>query len=122
MATRKGAVSSFSRPTVLDSEPCAAFIPAPLLPGNRSYGYTLDFAEAGVPDNFTPELLTFPIDSQPEPIKALGFIFGIPHRSTIWLFQPFQQSLEYLVRIDRLGDMVVHAGSDALLRLGNAGL
>jgi hypothetical protein len=74
MATRKGAVSSFSRPTVLDSEMSAAFIPAPLLPGNRSYGYTLDLAEAGVPDTFTPELLTFPIDYQPERIKALGFI------------------------------------------------
>ncbi len=74
MATRKGAVSSFSRPTVLDSEMSAAFIPAPLLPGNRSYGYTLDLAGTEVTDSFTPELLTFPIDYQPRHIKALGFI------------------------------------------------
>jgi len=73
-ATKKGAVSSFSRPTVLDSEMSTAFIPAPLLPGNRSYGYTLDLASAEVPDSFTPELLTFPIDYQPRHIKALGFI------------------------------------------------
>ena len=73
-ALKKGAVSSFSRPTVLDTEMSAAFVPAPLLPGNQSYGYTLDLAGSDVPDTFTPELLTFPIDYQPKHIKALGFI------------------------------------------------
>lgn len=73
-STKKGAVSSFARPTVLDTEMSAAFIPAPLLPGNKSYGYTLDLAGTEVPDAFTPELLTFPIDYQPKHIKALGFI------------------------------------------------
>lgn len=73
-STRKGAVSSFARPTVLDTEMSAAFVPAPLMPGNRSYGYTLDLAGSGIPDAFTPELLTFPIDYRPKHIKALGFI------------------------------------------------
>jgi hypothetical protein len=73
-STKKGAVSSFARPTVLDTEMSAAFVPAPLLPGNRSYGYTLDLAGSAVPDTFTPELLTFPIDYRHEHIKALGFI------------------------------------------------
>lgn len=74
MATKKGAVASFTRPTVLDAEMSAAFIPAPLLSGGESYGYTLDLASAGVPATFTPELLTFPIEYQPKHIKALGFI------------------------------------------------
>jgi hypothetical protein len=74
MATKKGAVASFTRPTVLDAEMSAAFIPAPLLPGGESYGYTLDLASAEVPDTFTPELLTFPIEYQARHIKALGFI------------------------------------------------
>lgn len=73
-ATKKGAVSSFARPTVLDTELSAAFMPAPLLPGNNSYGYTLDLAGTEVPEVFTPELLTFPIDYRPTHIKALGFI------------------------------------------------
>lgn len=74
-ANRKGAVASFTRPTVLDSEMSAAFIPAPLHPGGESYGYTLDLASGVViPDTFTPELLTFPIQYQPRHIKALGFI------------------------------------------------
>lgn len=73
-ASKKGAVSSFSRPTVLDTEMSAAFVPAPLLPGNKSFGYTLDLAGTDVPDTFTPELLTFPIDYRPQHIKALGFI------------------------------------------------
>jgi hypothetical protein len=73
-ATKKGAVRSFARPTVLDTEMSAAFVPAPLLPGNKSYGYTLDLAGSDVPDSFTPELLTFPIDYRPKHIKALGFI------------------------------------------------
>lgn len=73
-STKKGAVGSFARPTVLDTEMSAAFVPAPLLPGNKSYGYTLDLAGTEVPDAFTPELLTFPIDYQPRHIKALGFI------------------------------------------------
>lgn len=73
-ATKKGVVASFSRPTVLDTEISAAFIPAPLLARGQSYGYTLDLASAGVPAAFTPELLTFPIEYQPKHIKALGFI------------------------------------------------
>lgn len=72
--SKKGAVSSFARPTVLDTEMSAAFVPAPLLSGNKSYGYTLDLAAPDVPDTFTPELLTFPIDYQTRHIKALGFI------------------------------------------------
>ena len=74
MAAKKGAVASFTRPTVLDAEMSPAFIPAPLLPGGESYGYTLDLASAGIPDTFTPELLTFPIEYQAKHIKALGFI------------------------------------------------
>lgn len=73
-STKKGAVGSFARPTVLDTEMSAAFVPAPLSPGNRSYGYTLDLGCADVPEVFTPELLTFPIDYRPGHIKALGFI------------------------------------------------
>ena len=73
-ATKKGAVASFTRPTVLDAEMSAAFIPAPLLTGGDSYGYTLDLASTEVPETFTPELLTFPIEYQPKHIKALGFI------------------------------------------------
>ncbi len=78
MATKKGAVASFARPTVLDGEMSAAFIPAPLLPGGESYGYTLDLANPAISDAFTPELLTFPIDYQPKHLKALGFI-SKPH-------------------------------------------
>lgn len=74
MATKKGAVASFSRPTVLDAEMSGAFIPAPLLPGGESYGYTLDLANPEVPAAFTPELLTLPIEYQARHIKALGFI------------------------------------------------
>lgn len=74
LAARKGAVAGFARPTVLDNEMSAAFIPAPLLPGGESYGYTLDLGATAVPAAFTPELLTFPIDYQPRHIKALGFI------------------------------------------------
>lgn len=73
-ATKKGAVASFSRPTVLDTEMSAAFIPAPLLAKGESYGYTMDLGHTGVPTEFTPELLTFPIEYQPKHIKALGFI------------------------------------------------
>lgn len=78
MASKKGAVASFARPTVLDGEMSAAFIPAPLLPGGKSYGHTLDLSCTGVPDAFNPELLTFPIEYQPRHIKALGFI-SRPH-------------------------------------------
>jgi hypothetical protein len=74
MARKKGAVSSFTRPTVLDAEMSSAFIPAPLLPGGESYGYTLDLANPDIPETFAPELLTFPIEYQPKHIKALGFI------------------------------------------------
>lgn len=74
LATKKGAVASFARPTVLDTEMSAAFIPAPLLPDGKSYGYTLDLANTEIPTGFTPELLTFPIDYQAKHIKALGFI------------------------------------------------
>lgn len=73
-ATKKGAVASFVRPTVLDAEMSAAFVPAPLLSGGESYGYTLDLAQGGVPSGFTPELLTFPIEYRPRHIKALGYI------------------------------------------------
>ena len=73
-ATKKGSVASFSRPTVLDTEMSAAFVPAPLLVGGESYGYTLDLANTGLPTAFTPELLTFPIEYQIKHIKALGFI------------------------------------------------
>lgn len=71
---KKGAVASFTRPTVLDMEMSTAFIPAPLLAGGASYGYTLDLANPGIPDSFAPELLTFPIDYEPRHLKALGFI------------------------------------------------
>jgi hypothetical protein len=74
IATKKGAVASFARPTVLDGEMNAAFVPAPLQTGGESYGYTLDLANDAIPTAFTPELLTFPIDYQPRHIKALGFI------------------------------------------------
>lgn len=74
LAPRKGAVASFTRPTVLDAEMSPAFIPAPLLPGGGSYGYTLDLSGTGIPASFIPELLTFPIEYQPHHIKALGFI------------------------------------------------
>lgn len=80
LAGKKGAVASFSRPTVLDAEFSAAFIPAPLRPGGESYGYTLDLANSAIPDADTlmPELLTFPLEYKPEHIKALGFI-SRPH-------------------------------------------
>jgi hypothetical protein len=45
-----------------------------LLAKGESYGYTLDLAHTGVPAEFTPELLTFPIEYQPRHIKGLGFI------------------------------------------------
>lgn len=72
--TKTGAVASLTRPTVLDAEMSAAFISAPLSPGGGSYGHTLDLASSVIPDHFTPELLTYPIDYQPRHIKALGFI------------------------------------------------
>jgi hypothetical protein len=53
-AARKGAAASFSRPTVLDTEMSAAFVPAPLQAKGQSYGYTLDLADGGVPAAFTP--------------------------------------------------------------------
>jgi len=74
LSAKKGAVAGFARPTVLDGEFSAAFIPAPLPPGGESYGYTLDLASAEIPATFTPELLTFPIDYQPRHLKALGYI------------------------------------------------
>lgn len=74
LAAKKGAVAGFARPTVLDNEMSPAFIPAPLLPGGESYGYTLDLGATAVPAAFTPELLTFPLDYQPRHLKALGFI------------------------------------------------
>ncbi len=74
-ATKKGAVASFTRPTVLDAEMSAAFVPAPLGPGGESYGYTLDLTNVtNIPESFTPELLTFPIEYRPQHLKALGFI------------------------------------------------
>jgi hypothetical protein len=73
-ASKKGAVASLTRPTVLDTEMSTAFIPAPLTEGGGSYGHTLNLANSAIPENFTPELLTYPIDYQPRHIKALGFI------------------------------------------------
>ena len=74
-AVSKGAAASFSRPTVLDTEFSAAFIPAPLLSGGESYGYTLDLAgDASDSNALVPELLTFPVEYEPKHIKALGFI------------------------------------------------
>lgn len=80
LAGKKGAEASFSRPTMLDAEFSPAFIPAPLRSGGESYGYTLDLANAGIPDAsaLTPELLTFPLEYKPQHIKALGFI-SRPH-------------------------------------------
>lgn len=77
-ASKKGAVAGLSRPTVLDAEMSAAFVPAPFTAGGGSHGHTLDLASTTIPSDFTPELLTFPIDYQPRHIKALGFIFR-PH-------------------------------------------
>ena len=74
VARKKGAVASLTRPTVLDAEMSAAFIPAPMTANGGSYGHTLDLACSVIPENFTPELLTFPIDYKPQHIKALGFI------------------------------------------------
>ncbi len=74
LAENKGAVAGFCRPTALDAEMSAAFIPAPLSTGNQSYGYTLDLSNPGIPESFSPELLTFPIEYLPRHIKGLGFI------------------------------------------------
>ncbi len=74
MAAGKGATSGFTRPTVLDMEMSDAFIPAPTTSANTSYGHTLDLACADIPSQFTPEMLTFPLDYQAKHIKALGFI------------------------------------------------
>lgn len=73
-ASKKGAVAALARPTVLDAEMSAAFVPAPFTAGGGSYGHTLDLANSAIPDSFTPELLTYPIDYLPRHIKALGFI------------------------------------------------
>ena len=75
---RKGAVCSFARPTVLDTEMSAAFVPAPCFEGGESFGHTLDLAQTQVPPSFTPELLTFPLRYQARHLKALGFI-SRPH-------------------------------------------
>jgi hypothetical protein len=74
IASKKGAVAGLARPTVLDAEMSAAFVPAPFTAGGGSYGHTLDLASSAIPGNFTPELLTYPIDYLPQHIKALGFI------------------------------------------------
>lgn len=74
MASKKGATASFSRPTVLDAEMSAAFVPAPLFTGGESYGHTLDLSSSADSASFSPELLTYPIDYLPRHIKALGFI------------------------------------------------
>ena len=73
-ANKKGATASLTRPTVLDTEMSAAFMPAPFTAGGGSYGHTLDLACKVIPEQFTPELLTFPLDYLPRHIKALGFI------------------------------------------------
>ena len=74
MAVRKGAIASFARPTVLDSEMSAAFVPAPLFEGGETYGHTLDLTDTSVQNSFSPELLTYPIEYRRQHIKALGFI------------------------------------------------
>ncbi len=74
LARKKGAVASFARPTVLDGEFSGAFVPAPLSAGAVGYGHTLDLRCDGIPSQFTPELLTYPIPYLPRHIKALGFI------------------------------------------------
>lgn len=73
-ASKKGTVASLARPTVLDAEMSAAFIPAPFMADGGSYGYTLDLANSGISTDFTPEVLTFPLDYHARHIKALGFI------------------------------------------------
>lgn len=73
-ASKKGAVASLARPTVLDAEMSAAFVPAPFTAGGGCYGHTLDLASSAIPTDFTPELLTFPLDYRARHIKALGFI------------------------------------------------
>ena len=74
MAADKGAAASCARPTVLDAEFSRAFVPSAQPAGPHSYGHTLDLSCLGVPDDFTPELLTFPLDYLPRHLKALGFI------------------------------------------------
>ena len=74
LAGKIGAVAELARPTVLDAEMSAAFIPAPFMPGGGSYGHTLDLANITVPTEFTPELLAFPLDYLPGHIKALGYV------------------------------------------------
>jgi hypothetical protein len=110
MAAKKGAVASFTRPTVLDAEMSPAFIPAPLLPGGESYGYTLDLASAGIPDTFTPELLTFPIEYQAKHIKALGFIargHALQEDQAILVARNRHvQGLQYLPDCDSFGEVL----------------
>lgn len=76
-ASKKGAVASLARPTVLDAEFSAAFVPAPLVQGGGCFGHTLDLAASTVPVEFTAELLTYSIDYLPTHIKALGFISDV---------------------------------------------
>ena len=78
LAGKIGAVAELARPTVLDAEMSAAFIPAPFTPGAGSYGHTLDLANLSIPTDFTPELLAFPLDYLPRHIKALGYVVR-PH-------------------------------------------
>ena len=75
---KKGATASFARPTVIDTEMSFAFIPAPLIKESGSFGHTLDLSSGGIPKDFTPELLTYPIEYKAHHIKALGFI-SRPH-------------------------------------------
>ncbi|OGU23278.1 MAG: hypothetical protein A2580_01645 [Hydrogenophilales bacterium RIFOXYD1_FULL_62_11] len=110
LATKKGAVASFARPTVLDAEMSSAFIPAPLLPGGESYGYTLDLACTGIPATFTPELLAFPIEYQPRHIKALGFItreHALQTDDTIFVARNLHvQGLQRLPGCDSFGEVL----------------
>lgn len=71
---KKGATASYARPTVLDTEMSAAFVPAPLFEGGQSYGHTLNLTTTAAPDAFVPELLTYPIEYKAHHIKALGYI------------------------------------------------
>jgi hypothetical protein len=78
LATDKGATASCARPTMLDAEFSRAFVPSAQPAGPHSCGHTLDLSCLDVPDDFTPELLNFPLDYLPRHLKALGFI-SQPH-------------------------------------------
>jgi hypothetical protein len=66
---------------------------------------TLDLAGSGIPDAFTPELLTFPIDYTPKHVKALGFISREhPLQEDEALFAARNRHMEGLRRLDGCRD------------------